>query len=153
MGYILNVVDTSTGNEKTMSTAKNDLILSASATGCAVLSCSFSVSRSVFQDAENQGGGTYLLCPDSGRNGNASVCIAQQGAVHSDGVRIRIPAGISSSFRVVEEKIGTFIAVVRRAAGQIGRRIRAFVCRSFTPYRQAFLRQVAVPPCVGRLRL
>ena len=114
-----------------MSTAKNDLILSASATGCAVLSCSFSVSRSVFQDAEKQTAGAYSVVQSKVQSSADSVRVVLDGSVWATSDWIRVSGAVCTLYRIVVEKISGFAAVVRWNRGFAKRRVQAHFKRCF----------------------
>ena len=115
-GYILDVVDTS-GREgrRKMSTQNDNVILNAAATGCVDLSCSFSVSRSVLQDAEKQTAGAYSVASRTGRSFADFVCVVLDGPSLSAVDLIRVGGAVCTLYRVVAEKIAGFAAVVRRS--------------------------------------
>ena len=152
--YILNVVDTS-GREgrRKMSTKNDNVILNAAATGCVDLSCSFSVSGSVIQDAEKQTAGAYSVASGAGRSSADSVCVVLDGPSLSAVDLIRVGGAVCTLYRVVAEKVAGFAAVVRRNWAFSKRRFKAHF-RSF-PARceRCFAARNVILSFAGGLRL
>ena len=136
-----------------MSAEKTNTELAVSMRDSAVLLCAFSVSGSVFQDAESRNGGMYSFLTDGGRNIGDSACIVLHGAVCTGGMQIRVEASACHLYRVVEEKVTGFVAVVRRSVGMVRKRIRSFCCRVLTWCRRIPPRRSVVLSFAGGLRL
>ena len=136
-----------------MSTKNDDVIMTASVTDCAVLSRSFSVCRSVCQDAENQTQGEYCIVSGKGQSSADSVCVALDGPAVSTSDWICVSGAFCMLYRIVVEKIAGFAAVVRWNRGFAKRRVRSHFKRCFERLVNRSSARSVVLSFAGGLRL
>ena len=136
-----------------MSTKNDNVIMIAVGTDCAVLSRSFSVSRSVLQDAEKQAVGTYSVVQGNALSSADSVCVALDIFGLSAVDWIRVSGAVCTLYRIVVEKIAGFAAVVRRNRVFSKRRLKTCFrrCPGRCDHRPAA--KCVILACAGGLRL
>ena len=136
-----------------MSTKNDNVIMTAVVTDCAVLSRSFSVSRSVLQDAEKQAVGTYSVVQGNTLSSTDFVCVALDIFGLSAVDWICVSGAVCTLYRIVVEKMTGFAAVVRRNFEVAKRRLKTCFRRrpGRCDYRPAA--KCVILACAGGLRL
>ena len=137
-----------------MSTRNESFAYAVSGSGSVFSLRSFSVSGADFWDAEGLlPGSLYSLLTGSGSAAESVVCIGVESAAELITEAIRVSAAVCTLYRIVEDKVSGFVAVVRRSWQKYRCRHRKSVFRRLDRCFCSSARSFPVLANAGGLRL